>query len=204
VEGPKGYEFQFKNQSYSNENGNGYIVDSYNRDMVYYRAFDRNGFLEDGVYNITVEYWNGESRSRSRVLKTNNNLLKSYIKEKSKIVFSSEQVPHHMEDPRIYFNVKWTTLKQLGEIDAFYAPYVSKGRTNYINLHNLTHLDDIFLTSLLIPSYGLNKNSTLINTRWRPLEPDSEYSWVAEICDSNSYKDINMTICQPIQYFRTK
>jgi len=203
LEGPKGYEFQFKSQPYSNKNGNGYVVDNYNRDMVYYRAFDRNGFLDDGEYNITVEYWNGESRSKLRVLKTNDNLLKSYLKMKSNIIFSTEEKPKYMGDPRIYVNVKWTPLKQLGEIDAYYAPYVSKGRTDFMNLHDLTHFDNIFLTSVLIPSYGLNKSSTLVNTRWRPLEPNSEYSWLTEICDSNSYKDINMTIHQPIQHFKT-
>ena len=203
VDGPKGYEFQFKNQPYSNKNGNGFIVDNYNRQMVYYRAFDRNGFLEDGEYNITVEYWNGESRAKSRVLKTNNNLLKSYIKVKSNIIFSAEEKPKLMGDPRIYVNVNWNTLKQLGEIDSYYAPYVSKGRTDFIDLHDLTHFDNIFLTSILIPSYGLNTNSTLINTRWRPLEPDSNYSWLTEICDSNSYTNINMTVHPPIQYFKT-
>jgi hypothetical protein len=172
--------------------------------MLYYRAFDRNGFLEDGEYKITVEYWNGESRSQSRVLKSNITLLKSYLKVKSNIAFSFEEKPKFMGDPRIYVNVKWTTLKNLGEVDAYYVPYISKGRTDFIDLHDLTHFDNIFINSILIPSYGLNKSSTLINTRWRPLQPDSEYSWLAEICDSNLYKNINMTIHQPIQYFKTQ
>ena len=203
VEGPKEYEFQFKNQPYSDKNRNGYIVDNYNRQMVYYRAVDRNGFLDEGEYKITVDYWNGESRSLSRILKTNNTLLKSYLKVKNNITFSSEEKPKLQGDPRIYVNIKWTTLKKLGGVDAYYVPYISKGRTDFIDFHDLTHFDNIFQTSILIPSYGLNKSSTLINTRWRPLQPDSEYSWLAEICDSNSYKNINMTIYQPIQYFKT-
>ena len=122
---------------------------------------------------------------------------------KSNIIFSAEEKPKLMGDPRIYVNVNWNTLKQLGEIDSYYAPYVSKGRTDFIDLHDLTHFDNIFLTSILIPSYGLNTNSTLINTRWRPLKPDSNYSWLTEICDSNSYTNINMTVHPPIQYFKT-
>jgi hypothetical protein len=203
VEGPKGYEFQFKNQSFDNRNGNGYIVDNYNRQMVWYLAYDRNGFLEEGEYKFTIDYWNGETRYKSRILHTNNKFLESYLKLKNKIEYSYDEIPIHLGDPRIYVNTKWTTLNKLKGLDAYYALYVSKGRNDFINLHDLTHFDNIYVTSILIPSYGLNKGSALVNTRWRPLNPDSEYSWLTEICDSNSYKNINMTIHQPIQYFKT-
>ena len=66
-----------------------------------------------------------------------------------------------MGDPRIYVNVKWTTLKQLGEIDAYYAPYVSKGRNDFIELHDLTHVDNIYLTSILIPCNFVSGDSII-------------------------------------------
>ncbi len=203
VEGPKGYEFHFKNQLLDNKNGNGYIVDNYNRQMIWYLGYDRNGFLEEGEYKFTIDYWNGETRYKSRILQTNNKFLENYLKLKNKIEFSYEEKPKYMGDPRIYVNTKWTTLNKLKGVDAYYALYVSKGRNDFINLHDLTHFDNIYVTSILMPSFGLNKSSALVNTRWRPLKPGSEYSWLTEISDSNSYSNINMTIHQPIQYFKT-
>ncbi|MFW9865499.1 MAG: DUF362 domain-containing protein [Candidatus Thorarchaeota archaeon] len=204
VEGPKGYQFQFKNQLFNFENGNGYIIDNYNRQMIYYQAYDRNGFIEDGKYKIIVDYWNGESREKSRILQSNNQLLKSYLEIKDKLKFTFEEKPKYMGDPRIFVQPKWTTLNTLGGFDAYYALYVSKGRSDYINYHDLTHFDDIYTNSILMPSYGLNKSSALVNTRWRPLKSNSEYTWLTEISDSNMYENINMTIYQPIQTFKTK
>lgn len=204
VEGPSGYEFCFKNQLYDDKNGNGFIIDNYNRQMIWYLGYDRNGFLEDGEYKFTINYWNDEIRDKSRILQTNDRLLESYMRFRNRIEYSCEEKPKYMGDPRIYVNIKWTTLNMLKSANAYYTPYVSKGKSNFINLHDLTHFDNIYLTSILMPSYGLNKSSSLINTRWRPLKSDSEYSWLTEICDSNNYKDINTTIHQPIQYFKTK
>ncbi|UCD00664.1 MAG: hypothetical protein JSV23_07170, partial [Promethearchaeota archaeon] len=68
----------------------------------------------------------------------------------------------------------------------------------------LTYFDPIYLNSILMPSYGLNKSSTLVFTRWKPLKPNTEYTWLTEICDANEYSNINMTIYQPVQYFRPK
>jgi hypothetical protein len=204
VDGPNGYNFQFKNQSFNFQNGNGYIVDGYNRQVVRYLAFDRKGFLEDGNYTITVDYWNGETRSRSRVLKSKNRMLKDYLKFKEEIAYNAKEVPKYMGDPKIYADIEWTTLNKLKGVDAYYALYVSKGRNDYINLHDLTHFDNIYQNRLLMPLYGLNKNSALVNTRWRPLQSNTEYTWFVEICDSNKHSDINITIYQPIQYFKTK
>lgn len=203
VEGPNGYEFKFENQIFDFKNGNGYIVDNYSRKLIWYLAFDRSGFLDEGKYKVTVDYWNGETRSKYRILHTNNKLLKSYLGVKDKIDFSDEEKPKYIGDPRIYVSPKWKTLDKLGGVDAYYALYVSKGRTDFIDMHDLTHFDNIYINSILMPSYGLNKSTALVNTRWRPLKPNSEYSWMTEICDSNTYSKINMTIYQPIQYFKT-
>ncbi|MFX1409488.1 MAG: DUF362 domain-containing protein [Promethearchaeota archaeon] len=202
VEGPKGYEFNFKNQPFNFKDSNGYIVDRYSRELIRYYAFDKQGFLDDGKYKITVDYWNDETRYQSRKLQTNHKLLKSYLKLKDRIGYSYEEVPKYMEDPRIYVRTKWTTLKELGGVDAYYANYVSEGKTDYISLHNLMYFDPIYLNSILMPSYGLNKNSALVFTRWKPLKPSTEYTWLTEICDANKYGDINTTIYQPPQYFK--
>lgn len=204
IEGPKGYEFKIKSQIFNPIDGNGFIVDNYNRQMVRYLAYDRKGFIEDGEYKITVDYWNGETRYKSRTLHTNNNILNNYLAVRDKIKYFSEETINNLEDSRIFVNTKWTTLNQLGGNDAFYANYVSVERKPYVNLHDLTHFNNIYTNSLLMPSYGLNKESAYVNTRWRPLKPKTEYTWLVETCDSNKYDKINMTIHQPLQFFKTK
>jgi uncharacterized protein (DUF362 family) len=203
VNGPNGYKFSFKNQAFDFQNGNGYIVDSYNRKAVRYLAFDRNGFLEDGKYTITVDYWNGETRTKARMLKSNTKLLKNYLNLREKIIYNAREVPKYMEDPKIYADITWTTLNDLGGVNAYYPNYLSQGKTDYVNLHDLTHFDDIYQNRLLMPYYGLNKNTALVNTRWKPLKSNIDYTWLVEICDSNKPSNINMTIYQPHQYFKT-
>ncbi|KKL62281.1 hypothetical protein LCGC14_2186800, partial [marine sediment metagenome] len=34
--------------------------------------------------------------------------------------------------------------------------------------------------------------------------PNTEYTWLVEISDSNKFSNINLTIHQPSQYFTTK
>ena len=97
-----------------------------------------------------------------------------------------------------------TTLNKLGGIDAYYANYVSEGIVPYINLYDLTYDDNIFVNSVLMPSYGFNKDFALVNTRWKPLKPNTEYTWLTEIYDSNKLSNINLCIYQPHQQFKTK
>ena len=78
-------EFQFKNQRFNIQNLNGYNVDSLNRGLVKFLAHDRNGYLEDGKYKFTVEYWNDEIRTKSRILNFNDKLITEYLKIKDKI-----------------------------------------------------------------------------------------------------------------------
>ncbi len=203
VEGPHNYEFKFKSQLFDFNNGNGYIVDNLNLGMIRYLAFDRNGYLDDGEYKIIVEYWNDENRYKKRNLQANRKILKDYLEVKDKITYSFEEKPKYLGDPRIFISTKWTPLKKLSGIDAYYANYVSEGKTDNINLHDLTFADNIFVNSILMPSYRLNKASTLINTRWKPLKPNTKYTWLTEIYDSNKLSDINISINQPIQYFKT-
>ena len=159
--------------------------------------------MEDGKYNFTIEYWSDEIRNKSRILKTNDRLIKDYLAVKDKITYSHEQKPKYKGDPRIFVSTQWTTIKKLGRIEAYYANRISEGNTTYVNLHDLTYFDDIFTLSQLIPSHGLNKGSALANTRWRPLKPNTEYTWFTEICDSNKFEDLNVSVFQPHQHFKT-
>lgn len=55
-----------------------------------------------------------------------------------------------------------------------------------------------------MPSYGFNKDFALVNTRWKPLKLNTEYTWLTEIYDSNKLSNINLCIYQPHQQFKTK
>ncbi len=204
IEGPNNYEYQFKKQRFDIQNLNGYIVDKLNRGLVRFVAHDKNGYLEDGEYTATVEYSNDEIRTRSRALTTNIKLMDEYLKCKDKIKYSHERKPPFGEDEKIYASMKWTTLNKLGSIDAYYQSQVSEGKMDFINYHNLIFSDDIFTLSLLMPSYGLNKESALLNVRWRPLKLNTEYSWTTEMYDSNKLESLNARIMQPTQYFKIK
>ncbi|MFX1276797.1 MAG: DUF362 domain-containing protein [Promethearchaeota archaeon] len=201
IEGPQGYEFQFKKQRFDIQNLNGYIVDNFNRGMIKFLAHDTNGYLEDGNYNFTVEYWTDDIRTKSRNLKTNNNLINEYKKNRDKIIYSHEKKPEYEGDPSIYASTSWTPLSKFGSVDAYYQNYVSEGKISIVNFHDLIFSDDIFTLSLLMPSYGLNKESSLLNARWRPLKLETEYSWNTEIFDSNNFESLNTRIMQPTQHF---
>ncbi len=202
VQGPKNYEFKVLNQPFDFKNGNGYVVDKMNFDQVRYVAFDKVGFLEGGKYTITVEYMNNESRAKSRTLKINHKLMNTYLANKYKITyFPTGEIAQDLKKP---FYTKWSTLDKLAGIKAYYSNWVSEGYTNYINFNNLYFYDNMFLISFLMPSYGLNKDSAWINDSRIPMNTNTDYTWFTEICDSNSYKDLNLSIFQPQQHFKTQ
>ena len=82
-----------KNQRFDFQNLNGYIVDNMNRGLIKFLAHDKNGFLEDGTYTFTVEYWTDEIRKKNRILKTDSKLIEEYLAYKNKIVYSHERKP---------------------------------------------------------------------------------------------------------------
>ena len=201
VQGPKDYEFKILNQPFDFKNGNGYVVDKMNSDQVRYVSFDKNGFLEEGNYDITVEYRNDEKRSKSKILESDNKLLNAYLANKNKIIYyPTGEVLHDLKKP-LY--TKWNTLDKIASINAYYANWVSEGFSDYINFHNLYFYDNLFLISFLMPSYGLNKDTAWINDSRISMKPATEYTWVTEICNSNEFENLNLSIFQPHQHFKT-
>lgn len=202
IEGPNNYEFEIKNQPFDFKNGNGYTINRLNFDQVRYIGFDQNGFLEDGEYTLTVEYYNDEKRHLSRVLKYNDRLLNAYLENRDKIAYIPQGEIENIEDLDKPFRTKWTTLNKLANFNAYYTNRVSEGSTDYIDFHNLYFYDDISLLSMVMPSYGLNKESAWINNfRWK-LRHNTDYTWFTEICDSNKYEEVNVSIYQPHQHFK--
>ncbi len=202
IEGPGNYVFQLKKQPFDIHNLNGYVVDGLNRGIVRFLAHDKDGYLEEGNYIFRVEYWNDEMRSKSRMVGFNAKLLNEYLKCKHDIKYSHNKKPQRDDDPRILASIKWTTLKKLGSTNAYYQNDVSEGEIPLVNYHNLVFSDDIFTLSLLMPSYGLNKETAFLNVRWRPLKMNEDYSWNTEICDSNNFELLNTRIIQPTQHFK--
>ncbi|MFX1294131.1 MAG: DUF362 domain-containing protein [Promethearchaeota archaeon] len=201
VQGPNNYEFKILNQAFDFKNGNGYIVDRMNFDQIRYVGFDRNGFLEDGEYSITINYRNEEKRSKSKMLKSHNKLLNAYLANKDKIsYFPTGKVAQDIKKP---FYTKWSTLDELAGANAYYLNWVSEGFSEYIDFHKLYFYDNMFLISFLMPSYGLNKNFAWINDSRINVKPNTNYTWFTEICDSNRYEDLNLSIFQPQQHFKT-
>lgn len=201
VQGPDGYEFKILNQAFDFKNKNGYIVDKMNSDQVRYVSFDKKGFLEDGNYVITVEYRNEEKRSKSKILESDNKLLNAYLANKNKMTYyPTGEVSHDLKKP---FYTKWNTLDKIANINAYYANWVSEGFSDYLNFHNLYFYDNVFLISFLMPSYGLNKDSAWINDSRISMKPATEYTWVTEICNSNEFENLSLSIFQPHQHFKT-
>ncbi len=205
VEGPNNYEFELLNQPYDNKNGNGYIIDNYERKRVRFVGFDIDGFLEDGKYTITVQYANDDKRKKSRILTSKNKIdgfLSTFLKNRKEMKYDSSNPPNESNDLNKPIRLSWTTLDKIAGMNAYYFNRVSEGHSKHINLQNLFFKDNMFSLSMLMPSYGLNKDNVWINSR-RLMKPNTDYTWVTEICDTNCFKDLNISILQQHQHFKT-
>jgi len=184
-----------------------------NSDQVKYVSFDKNGFLEEGNYDITVEYRNDEKRSKSKILESDNKLLNAYLANKNKITYyPTGEVPHYLANKNkityyptgeVPHDLKKPLYTKIASINAYYANWVSEGFSDYINFHNLYFYDNLFLISFLMPSYGLNKDTAWINDSRISMKPATEYTWVTEICNSNEFENLNLSIFQLHQHFKT-
>jgi hypothetical protein len=203
IEGPNNYEFKIKNRPFNFKNRNGYVIDKSSYNEVRFLGLESDGFLEEGEYKISVEYSNNKVRSMKRILSSNKNLLNTYLENKNQIKYTTKG-DVSSEDSFITrpFYTQWTTLKKLANYDAYYVNRVSEGFSYLVDLQDLYFYDNIFLLSIIMPSYGLNKTSAWINNSRRKLKIDCDYTWMTEICDSNKLQDLNLTIYPPTQHFR--
>ncbi len=202
ISGPNGYELRIKKQKFDFQNGNGHIIDSLNRNIVRFLAHEKNNKISDGKYVFRVEYFDGQIITRDTSLSTNKKFFKKFDKIKEKLVFSFSPKRLINEHPQIMGNLQWSTLKTYGGPDAYYINYISEKKGQFVDLHELNFIDDIFSMSMLMPSYGFNKEQALVNARWKPLKPGIEYAWLTEICDSNDLEKVNLRILQNTQYFK--
>ena len=203
--GPGGYEVGFKNEEYNLRNINGYITDAaFN--SCWYMVNLPAGFLKEGEYKIEVECKNGEVKTKSRYQKNapSEALVKAYLKNKKALYNSySPSTNNKMLSgtPLKNVKVKWSTLKDLAGLDAYYIFRVSLGKTPLeFNIQKLVWWDNIFVERFTNPNAGLNRGEVVIKTE---LKPNKSYAYFVETTDSNVMGETNICIFQPHQIFAT-
>lgn len=190
VSGPNGYHFAIKNEPFSPESKyNGYDFNP-RLNVLWYRAYDTQGFLEDGMYVIDVQFANESSITRQRELTTNYALLEAYVSHYNELTFAP---CHDAASPSDDTVLRWTPLAAVGGPDAYYCSWllgqgIREGDNIYFRLPNG-----------LAPA-GFNKYMSRRGTPQSPLPP-GDYYWMVEIVDANIFSHINMVIFQPWQHF---
>ncbi|MBN1803345.1 MAG: DUF362 domain-containing protein [Candidatus Lokiarchaeota archaeon] len=202
ISGPNGYKIQIKKQKFDFTNANGFIVDGLNKNIVRFLVHEENNELLDGKYEFKVEYFDGQITTRVTTLNTNKKFFKKYDKIKEKLSFTFNPKLITNGQTRIMGDIRWDTIKKHGGIDAYYINYISERKGKFVDLHDLIFMDDIFSMSIVMPSYGLNKQQAFFNPRKKPLKPGTEYAWMTEICDSNDFEKVNSRIFQSTQFFK--
>ncbi len=205
VYGPNGYQVEFKNQKYSIANINGYIIDS-KFNSCWYMVNLPHGFMEEGEYKIEVKPKNGDIISKSRYQKSapGNTLLKAYLENREKILASYMPGTKNKmieNTPLKNVNIKWTTLKEVANLDAYYIYRISLGKKQIeFNIQKLIWWDNVFVDRFSNKDAGLNKGEIIIQ---KDLQPGQSYAYFVEMTDSNAMGETNICIFQPIQIFST-
>lgn len=203
--GPGGYQVPFINQEFTGANRNGHIYDRTTNAHWYMVNID-TGFMKEGTYTIEVECKDGTTKSKTRHQKNEPSraLLSAYSKNRDTIYGShspSKTTPFPAGGPLTNLEVKWSSLKDLADFDAFYIYRLSEGRSSKeFNTQNLVWWDNIFVQRTSHPDAGRNKHAVTITTE---LKPATSYVYFTEITDSNSMAQTNVCIFQPHQTFRT-
>ncbi|WXG39493.1 MAG: hypothetical protein WED07_01440 [Candidatus Freyarchaeum deiterrae] len=203
--GPDGYEVEFKNQEYNLKNVNGYITDAaFN--SCWYMVNLPTGFLNEGEYKIEVECKNGEVKTKSRYQKNapSEALVGAYLENKDALYKSyypstTNKIPKGT--PLKNLKVKFSTLKELADLDAYYIYRVSLGKTPLeFNIQKLVWWDNVFVERYVNAKAGLNKGENVIK---KELKPNTSYAYFVETTDSNAMGETNICVFQPHQIFTT-
>jgi hypothetical protein len=203
--GPDGYKVEIANQEFTPHNRNGWIYDRTTNGHWYMVNLD-TGFMNEGNYTIEVKRKDGRTVSHSR--RQNNapgkHLVSAYKQLQEKITnsytpgragefnkgASLRQVP-----------ITWSSLKTLGDVDAYYIFRLSEGRSGKeFNTQKLVWWDNIFVQRVGSPQAGLNRDRVVLGNE---LSPDKPYVYFVEITDGNKMGDTNICIFQPHQTFHT-
>jgi hypothetical protein len=192
VKGPSGFYFKINaHNKYERKNPNGYISRETGQG-VWYHAL-RQGVLEDeGIYTIRVRYKSGKVTAKSRMLKKNDELLKSYMKIKKRFSPSGDLQPgSSLSNIKLTWNI-------LPETDAYYAVRAALDKSGHTFAGDAIFIDDPFFRPE--SSAHKNKSSSVINFE---LMRNTKYKWFCEILDADEIDKVNFVIFQKIIKFKT-
>jgi len=202
--GPGGYAVDIANQKFTGLNKNGHIHDRTTQSHWYMVNLD-TGFMREGEYTIEVVGRDGSVCSKSRLQRhAPGAALVGAYKENRQRVYDSfspgEGAVLAPEVPRKNVPLKWSSLKELADQDAYYIFRLSEGASiKDFDTQRLTWWDNIFVQRGADPTAGLNRSQVLIGAELTPGKP---YVYFTEITDSNAMGETNMCIFQPHQSFR--
>lgn len=191
VKGPNNYSRMFDLQAFNLSNISGYMKEA--DGTIWFQTYDRNGFLENGYYTITLTYKSGRKSTKSRELLFTNKLLTNF----KKLQQTFTPVGPIALDRNKNISMQWKTIPG---IDAYYATRLMKLTPNEPTKVS----PPIFFDNIFAYGEGNKKNTGLNKSSVSaPLELDTsqQYVWFNEILDSNRFADINLAIFQRAQFF---
>lgn len=205
--GPDGYEVAFANEKFDNTKLNGWFytpgIQNY-----WYMVNLPTGFLKEGEYTIEVTPKTGKAVSKSRVQDNgpSDAAVEAYLKHYDEIFdFFSPSKKHPLAADAGLNDIvlKWSTLKDVAGLDAYYVTRLCACATPLeFDGNNLTLFDNIYYQRLVKndPVAGRNRDSVVVD---KTLEPRTDYGYFVEITDANIGGEANICIFQPHQFFKT-
>lgn len=205
--GPDGYEVTFRNQKFDNKVLNGWF---YTPEIQNYWWMVNlpSGFLKEGEYTIEVTCKDGRTDRKSRLQKDapSDAAVAAYLKHYDEIFESfapSRAKPLPASAGLKDIPLRWKTLKDVANLDAFYVTRLAEAATSLaFDGNNLTYFDNIYYQRLVNqdPLAGQNRNEVVVP---RELKPDTSYGYFVEITDANVGGEANICIFQQHQFFKT-
>lgn len=205
--GPGGYQVNFRNEIYNNDDLNGWFYDP-KIPNYWYMVNLPTGFMKEGEYTIEITCKDGKVVKKSRIQKNapSDAMVTSYLKHWDEIFNSfspSKKNPMKKGDSLKNIKCSWKTLKDVDNHDAFYVYRLAESAIpKEFNGNKLVWFDNIYMQRLMNndAKTGLNRGEVIIETE---LKPDTSYGYFVEITDGNIAGDANICIFQPHQFFKT-
>jgi len=205
--GPNGYEVKLQNEKFVNDTKNGWFYDPQITNY-WYMVNLPTGFMKEGEYSIEVKTKDGKVDKKSRIQKNapSDAAVSAYLKHREEILNSfspSKTKPLPPTSALKGISVKWSTLKDVANLDEFYVFRLCQASVpTEFDGNNLSWFDNIYLERLRSNNAlaGQNKGEVVVG---RELKPKTSYGYFVEITDSNIAGEANICIFQPHQFFVT-
>ena len=205
--GPNGYEVAFANEKFDNTKLNGWFYTPEIQNY-WYMVNLPTGFLKEGEYTIEVTCKDGSVDKKSRIQNNepSDAAVEAFLKNYDWIFESfspSKSKPLPEGSPLKDVELRWSTLKDIANLDAFYVTRLAEAsKPIEFNGNNLTYFDNIYYQRLVNndPQAGQNRNQVVID---KELKPQTDYGYFVEITDANVGGEANICIFQAHQFFKT-